>query len=110
VAGRPPGVLDAVRERRKRRGQLLRGVRGQGVARRCGCRSYARDPHAGLPPPGVPARRSNGTLAVVLGFGVLLVLVLGIGAIVASNLLRGGSIVPQLIRINAPISRTTAPR
>jgi hypothetical protein len=43
------------------------------------------------PPPGVPARRGNRALAVVLGFGILLLLVLGIGAIVALNLLRSGA-------------------
>ena len=45
-------------------------------------------PTQAYPSPGVPARRSNGTLAVVLGFGGLIILVLGIGAIVALNLLR----------------------
>src|SRR5918998_5196086 len=40
------------------------------------------------PPPGIPARRDNRTLAVVLGFGILILLVLGAGAIVTLNLLR----------------------
>lgn len=41
------------------------------------------------PPPGIPARRDNRTLAVVLGFGILILVVLGVGAIVTLNLLRG---------------------
>jgi hypothetical protein len=41
-----------------------------------------------LPPRSVPARSNSGTLAVFAGFGVLLVLVLGVGAIVGLNLLR----------------------
>ena len=41
-----------------------------------------------LPPQNIPTGRNNGTLAVVAGFVILLILVLGVGAIVGLNLLR----------------------
>ncbi|MCA1716879.1 MAG: DUF4352 domain-containing protein [Actinobacteria bacterium] len=66
------------------------GVCGAGVSPGAPDAAPTREiPTQVYPPQGVPSRGGNRTLAVVFGFGVLLVLVLGIGAIVALNLLRG---------------------